>query len=145
MSPEPAPQHTIDREPATTAGPCGVRFDVQAAPDAEPAADAKCAARHSAPYSPPESNNTAKSDGAESELSDVAEDAFDADMMDGEPVEDIGEIYPDHWSGAVPVFKPTMHQFKDFKRFVRFRYAVWTCSLIRSMGNALITEPCDWL
>lgn len=33
--------------------------------------------------------------------------------------EDIGEILPDHWSGAVAVFKPTMHQFKDFKRFVR--------------------------
>jgi len=31
---------------------------------------------------------------------------------------DIGEIEPDHWSGTVPVFKPTMHQFKDFKIFV---------------------------
>lgn len=32
--------------------------------------------------------------------------------------EDIGEVLPDHWSGTVPVFKPTMHQFKDFKKFV---------------------------
>lgn len=31
---------------------------------------------------------------------------------------DIGEVLPDHWSGTVPVFKPTMEQFKDFKKFV---------------------------
>lgn len=34
--------------------------------------------------------------------------------------EDIGEVVPDHWSGTVPVFKPPMHQFKDFKKFVRY-------------------------
>lgn len=33
--------------------------------------------------------------------------------------EDIGEVFPDHWSGTVPVFKPNMDQFKDFKKFVR--------------------------
>lgn len=32
--------------------------------------------------------------------------------------EDIGEILPDEWSGAVPIFRPTMDQFKDFKKFV---------------------------
>ncbi|KAL2160149.1 hypothetical protein VTH06DRAFT_1804 [Thermothelomyces fergusii] len=32
--------------------------------------------------------------------------------------DDIGEILPDHWSGTVPVFKPTMKQFEDFKRFM---------------------------
>lgn len=32
---------------------------------------------------------------------------------------DIGEVLPDHWSGTVPVFKPNMEQFKDFKKFVR--------------------------
>lgn len=32
--------------------------------------------------------------------------------------EDIGEVFPDHWSGTVPVFKPNMDQFKDFKKFV---------------------------
>lgn len=32
--------------------------------------------------------------------------------------EDIGEVLPDHWSGTVPVFKPTMQQFKSFKKFV---------------------------
>ena len=37
----------------------------------------------------------------------------------GKQDDDIGEIVPDHYSGTVPVFKPTMHQFKDFQRFVR--------------------------
>jgi hypothetical protein len=36
--------------------------------------------------------------------------------------EDIGEVFPDHWSGTVPVFKPNMDQFKDFKKFVRRAY-----------------------
>lgn len=37
-------------------------------------------------------------------------------------VEDIGEVVPDHYAddGRVPVFKPTMHQFKDFQVYVRF-------------------------
>ncbi|KAL1876955.1 hypothetical protein Daus18300_002562 [Diaporthe australafricana] len=33
--------------------------------------------------------------------------------------EDIGEVLPDHWSGTVPVFRPSMDQFKDFKKFMR--------------------------
>lgn len=33
--------------------------------------------------------------------------------------DDIGEVFPDHWSGTVPVFRPNMDQFKDFKKFVR--------------------------
>ncbi|CAN8104028.1 unnamed protein product [Discula destructiva] len=32
--------------------------------------------------------------------------------------EDIGEVLPDHWSGNVPIFKPNMDQFKDFKKFM---------------------------
>lgn len=35
-----------------------------------------------------------------------------------EEAEDIGEVLPDHWSGTVPVFKPTMRQFQDFKVFM---------------------------
>ena len=94
-------------------------------------------------HSPPDSNNAHKSDATDSELSDLDEepllpdadhsstpppapqepekpeplrkDELEADIQD----EDIGEVFPDHWSGAVAVFKPTMHQFKDFKRFVR--------------------------
>jgi hypothetical protein len=86
-------------------------------------------------HSPPESNNAPKSDASDSELSDLE----DEPMVDGtslpnlqptaeetspdalpqpEEIEDIGEVTPDHWSGAVPVFKPTMHQFKDFQRFM---------------------------
>jgi hypothetical protein len=43
--------------------------------------------------------------------------------------EDIGEILPDHWSGSVPVFKPTMKQFEDFKLFVCWRTPVsWSPS-----------------
>jgi hypothetical protein len=50
----------------------------------------------------------------ESELSDL-------DLSDDEDDEDdIGEIEPDHyWDGGnIPVFKPTMVQFKSFKKFI---------------------------
>ena len=101
-------------------------------------------------HSPPDSNNAAKSDGSDSELSDLDEEpilddatlfaqgthAFQAkkneapgdetaEKQDAPPQpgqqpeeDDIGEVLPDHWSGKVAVFKPTMHQFKDFKKFV---------------------------
>lgn len=84
-------------------------------------------------HSPPDSNNAPKSDGSDSELSDLDEEPVlgDAPHMATAPApapedakgeeeekDDIGEVLPDHWSGAVPVFKPEMHQFKDFKRFV---------------------------
>lgn len=35
-----------------------------------------------------------------------------------EDEEDIGEVLPDDWSGSVPIFRPTWHQFKDFQKFV---------------------------
>ena len=72
-------------------------------------------------HSPPDSNNAAKLDGSDSELSDIDdmdEPLKSATPPDTEPVDDIGEVLPADWSGAVPIFKPTMHQFKDFKRFV---------------------------
>ncbi|KAK2046648.1 JmjC domain-containing protein [Colletotrichum somersetense] len=73
-------------------------------------------------HSPPDSNNAHKSEASDSELSDLDEEAVDPSATakeDETPVEDdIGEILPDHWSGTVPVFKPTMHQFKDFKLFM---------------------------
>ncbi|KAI1805121.1 hypothetical protein F4811DRAFT_517406 [Daldinia bambusicola] len=96
-------------------------------------------------HSPPDSNSAMKLDGSDdSELSDLDDPSFlDMDMdMDmhldiksssdapppgpanddqdvkQEEDEDIGEIVPDHWSGNVPVFKPNMHQFKDFKKFM---------------------------
>jgi hypothetical protein len=91
-------------------------------------------------HSPPDSNKAVDADSSDSELSDLDEGQLeDALREDGPPpvpkeeegpgpepapepepeVEDIGEILPDHWSGTVPVFKPTMKQFHDFKRFVR--------------------------
>ncbi|KAM0430584.1 hypothetical protein ACHAPT_005936 [Fusarium lateritium] len=80
-------------------------------------------------HSPPDSNNTTKSDASDSELSDLEDEPILSDAPQPAPAsdngdngndacDDIGEVLPDHWSGTVPVFKPTMHQFKDFKRFV---------------------------
>jgi len=57
--------------------------------------------------SPPESNNALKLDGSDSELSDIEE-----------PEEDIGEVVPDHYDGGVPIFTPTMEQFKSFTPYV---------------------------
>ncbi|KAJ0300436.1 hypothetical protein COL516b_008366 [Colletotrichum fioriniae] len=75
-------------------------------------------------HSPPDSNNAPKSEASDSELSDLDDDAVDpsaAPTTQDEappPEDDIGEVLPDHWSGTVPVFRPTMHQFKDFKLFM---------------------------
>ncbi|OLN86634.1 DNA damage-responsive transcriptional repressor RPH1 [Colletotrichum chlorophyti] len=72
-------------------------------------------------HSPPDSNNAPKSEQSDSELSDLDDDAVDPTppKQDEAQVEDdIGEVLPDHWSGTVPVFRPTMHQFKDFKLFM---------------------------
>ncbi|KAF4988896.1 hypothetical protein FGRMN_9477 [Fusarium graminum] len=83
-------------------------------------------------HSPPDSNNMAKSDGSDSELSDLEDEPILSDPPQPIPSgdngasdenqektsDDIGEVLPDHWSGAVPIFRPTMHQFKDFKRFM---------------------------
>lgn len=61
--------------------------------------------------SPPQSNKDSppshKLDGSDSELSDLEEE------------DDIGVVQPDHYSDdGVPVFKPTMAQFKSFKLYV---------------------------
>ncbi|KAK4455228.1 DNA damage-responsive transcriptional repressor RPH1 [Podospora aff. communis PSN243] len=97
--------------------------------------------KHSGLHSPPDSNNAMNLDGSDSELSDIDEVAdklndkphvASAPIPDEEPppaaaepepkveaeVGDIGEVHPDHWSGTVPVFKPTMKQFRDFKLFM---------------------------
>lgn len=86
--------------------------------------------------SPPDSNNAMKLDGSDSELSDL-DDAITADLQaprpvglattapaptasepEPEPKIDIGEVLPAEYSGTVPVFRPTMEQFRDFKLFV---------------------------
>lgn len=86
-------------------------------------------AKPSGLHSPPDSNNARTLDGSDSELSDLEDDAVAgrfkqeaeaANAPDPAPVvEDIGDVFPDHWSGTVPVFRPNMKQFKDFKLFVR--------------------------
>ena len=63
--------------------------------------------RSSGLSSPPDSNNALKLDGSDSELSDIEE-----------PEEDIGEVLPDHYEGGVPIFTPTMEQFKSFTPYV---------------------------
>lgn len=104
--------------------------DAVAAPTETKAHDAKMdKSDQSFLHSPPDSNNTAKSDASDSELSDLEDEPILSDAPQPAPAsdngdsrndacDDIGEVLPDHWSGTVPVFKPTMHQFKDFKRFV---------------------------
>ncbi|KAI9870243.1 MAG: hypothetical protein M1830_004489, partial [Pleopsidium flavum] len=59
---------------------------------------------------PPASGESDKHDGSSSELSDLELDD-----------DDNGEIVPDHYyeGGKVPVFKPTMDQFRSFKTFIQ--------------------------
>ncbi|KAI0882653.1 uncharacterized protein GGS22DRAFT_169996 [Annulohypoxylon maeteangense] len=103
--------------------------------------------KHTGLHSPPDSNSAMKLDGSDdSELSDLDDpdlidmtvdmdlhispsipqnqdqnqdsDNVKQEEEEGEEEEDIGEVIPDHWSGTVPVFRPDMHQFKDFKKFM---------------------------
>ncbi|EQK99665.1 regulator of deoxyribodipyrimidine photo-lyase PHR1 [Ophiocordyceps sinensis CO18] len=129
----------VDAEPGLGSGPVPI-----AAPDALDAKEQIECAKPPAPaflYSPPDSNDAAKTDATDSELSDLD----DEPVLDGPPPapasmplepqptkdsetdkqkedqdhDDIGEVLPDHWSANVPVFRPTMHQFKDFQRFMK--------------------------
>ena len=113
-----------------TGAPAPVEGDTIAVvpPDAAPA-------KPTGLHSPPDSNSAAKLDGSDdselSDLDDAIADAFRPDPPAPAPAaspapppaedDDIGEVEPDHWSGTVPVFKPGMDQFKDFKKFVRRR------------------------
>ncbi|KAI3323976.1 hypothetical protein HD806DRAFT_496114 [Xylariaceae sp. AK1471] len=105
-----------------------IQPDTKVADYAEPHASPKPIGLHS----PPDSNNAMKLDSSDdSELSDVEDPTLEPDQVPlfyTEPTaqqapekedEDIGEVTPDHWSGTVPVFKPNMHQFKDFKKFMQ--------------------------
>ncbi|CAK7269925.1 hypothetical protein SEPCBS119000_003823 [Sporothrix epigloea] len=62
-----------------------------------------------------------------------------ASSANAEDPEDIGEIEPDHYSGMVPVFRPTMHQFRDFKKFMGKidKYGM-------KSGIAKIIPPQEW-
>lgn len=61
---------------------------------------------------------TAKKDSSppasQSQEAPVAKETEEQEQED----EDIGEVLPDEWSGAVPIFRPSWLQFKDFKKFV---------------------------
>lgn len=91
-------------------------------------------------HSPPDSNNANKSNASDSELSDLDEEPTLDDPLQipstepswpasdcqpqpeqdsGPPVKGMGDVLPDHWETGVPVFKPSMAQFEDFKLFVR--------------------------
>ncbi|KAF7547927.1 hypothetical protein G7Z17_g7384 [Cylindrodendrum hubeiense] len=96
---------------------------LQAEAQAQVQKQAQAQAQTSFLHSPPDSNNTIKSDASDSELSELDEEPILSDAPMPPPAsddgqDDIGEVLPDHWSGTVPVFKPTMDQFKDFKRFM---------------------------
>lgn len=63
-------------------------------------------------HSPPDSHKDSPSlklDGSDSELSDIED-----------PEDDIGEVKPAYFAddGRVPVFQPTVVQFKSFSRYV---------------------------
>ncbi|RFU77089.1 hypothetical protein TARUN_5134 [Trichoderma arundinaceum] len=97
-------------------------------------------------HSPPDSNNAGKSEPSDSELSDLEgepplEDAPKLPPDLGAEEDDIGEPLPDHWSsGNVPVFKPTMKQFRDFKRYMEKidHYGM-------KSGIVKISPPDEWL
>lgn len=85
-------------------------------PDAQNAPAADTAAKHpdqKAALTPPTSEDMedrGKRERSSSELSELE--------LDDE--EDIGDIEPDHYwdGGKIPVFKPTMDQFRSFKKFI---------------------------
>ncbi|KAI1634587.1 hypothetical protein F4809DRAFT_643327 [Biscogniauxia mediterranea] len=126
-------QHQQPSQPESEAGAGAAGTQPQATKDA-----AHTSPKPTGLHSPPDSNNAMKLEDSDSELSDVEDPTLGDDpvhmhdFMSSQPArgdekeeeeqeeeeEDIGEITPDSWSGTVPVFKPTMHQFKDFKKFM---------------------------
>jgi hypothetical protein len=115
--------------------------------DVDPRTDKTESSKPAGLHSPPDSNNAMALDGSDSELSDI-EDRVADQLRDEAPpvpdvpvVEDIGEIIPDHYSGTVPVFKPTMQQFKDFKPFVS--HDRWMVPF-RSSNAQCLQPGCRW-
>ncbi|CAD6580385.1 MAG: hypothetical protein ASARMPRED_000204 [Alectoria sarmentosa] len=71
---------------------------------------------------PPTSENTDKKDDESgSELSDLEPEEAPEKHPVQPKVENVEEIVPDHYyeGGRVPVFKPTMNQFRSFKEFIQ--------------------------
>ncbi|KKF95570.1 DNA damage-responsive transcriptional repressor RPH1 [Ceratocystis platani] len=99
-------------------------------------------ARHSAP---PDADNE-----DDSELSDCDPENPEtipfskahpepAHATDEIPDDDIGEVLPAEWSGKVPIFRPTMRQFQDFKKFME---AVDSYGM--KSGIIKIVPPSEW-
>ncbi|KFX97465.1 hypothetical protein V490_02773 [Pseudogymnoascus sp. VKM F-3557] len=77
------------------------------------------------------------------EKEDTGEKKEEEAAEEKEPeVEDIGEVVPDHYAddGRVPVFKPTMHQFKDFQVYMDRINAYGMQS-----GIVKVIPPQEWL
>ncbi|KAH0496267.1 hypothetical protein TgHK011_003638 [Trichoderma gracile] len=97
-------------------------------------------------HSPPDSNDAGKSESSDSELSDLddeppLEDAPTLPPDLGAELDDIGDVVPDHWSsGNVPVFRPTMDQFRDFRRFM-----TKVDSYGMKSGIIKVIPPPEWL
>ncbi|KAL1636928.1 hypothetical protein SLS56_001025 [Neofusicoccum ribis] len=85
-------------------------------PDAQNTPAADTAAKHpdqKAALTPPTSEDMEDRGKRERSSSELSELELDDD-------EDIGDIEPDHYwdGGKIPVFKPTMDQFRSFKKFI---------------------------
>ncbi|KUJ08513.1 uncharacterized protein LY89DRAFT_599604 [Mollisia scopiformis] len=94
-----------------------------------PPADAVPAGLHS----PPESNSALKDGGSDSELSDLEPEHESNDPL--------LNIEPDHMSeGNVPVFRPTMEEFKDFQKYLN---AVNKWGM--KHGIVKVIPPAEWL
>ncbi|MCJ1356108.1 MAG: hypothetical protein MMC33_006102 [Icmadophila ericetorum] len=74
-----------------------------------PPPDVEIKLENKATLTPPASEHTDKHDDSGSELSDLEPDG-----------DTYGEILPDHYygGGKIPVFKPTMDEFRSFKSFI---------------------------
>lgn len=88
-------------------------MDTSTGTSPEPHPTVEAASKHTSALTPPTSeemnHEEAKKVHDDSELSDLD---LDEDELD--------DIQPDHYwdDGRVPVFKPTMDQFRSFKKFV---------------------------
>ncbi|KAF8864337.1 hypothetical protein BDZ45DRAFT_582339 [Acephala macrosclerotiorum] len=83
-------------------------------------------------HSPPDSNSARKDGGSDSELSDLEPDHETNDLLNVQP-EYISE-------GNVPVFRPTMEEFKDFQKYLTV-VNKWGMK----HGIVKVIPPAEWL
>ncbi|KAI4132397.1 MAG: hypothetical protein LQ338_000745 [Usnochroma carphineum] len=91
---------------------------------------------------PPASEGTDKHYDSGSELSDLEAEPVEKTEDKMEDDDDDGEIEPDHYyeGGKIPVFKPTMGQFRSFKTFISKidKYGM-------KSGIVKVIPPQEWL